>query len=226
MLNRLSSELGSSLDEDTILRLTCQHLLSALSASRVAVVLSNEAGELVVPVEVPAGPEALPLQPAREMRCLTACEKRREYFPASDVGSEPELRSLNRIYFSPRNVQSATIIPLVTAVRLQGWLIVQTSTPYRFTSSEIELARTMSNQASIALQNARLYNETRRLTQDLERRVEERTSDVRREHNNTQALLRIITELSTSLDLNTVMNRTLMVLNETIGAEESLIAYE
>jgi GAF domain-containing protein len=87
----------------------------------------------------------------------------------------------------------------------------------------MELARTMANQAAIAYQNARLYNETRRLTQDLEQRVEERTGEVMREHNNTQALLKIITELSTSLDLDQVMNRTLMVLNEAIGSEQSLI---
>ncbi len=44
-----------------------------------------------------------------------------------------------------------------------------------------------------------------------------------REHRNTQTLLRIITELSASLDINQVLNRALSVLNESIGAEQSLI---
>lgn len=222
LLNRLSSELGSSLDENTILRLTCLQVLGALGVSRVSAVLIDEQGDFMVQFEAPDGTIKLP----RHLPATPLLERLREtqgIFSTVDVSDEAELKPLVAEYFAPYGVHSVVFVPLVTAVWLHGWVVIQTTTPYRFTPSEIDLARTMSNQASAALQNARLYNETRRLTQDLERRVEERTSDVRREHNNTQALLRIITELSTSLDLDMVMNRTLTVLNETIGAEQSLI---
>jgi GAF domain-containing protein len=81
---------------------------------------------------------------------------------------------------------------------------------YRFSSSEVELSRTISNQAAIAIQNASLFAERHRMAADLERRVEERTIEFRREHQNTQTLLRIITELSASLDLGQVLTRTLV----------------
>ena len=87
----------------------------------------------------------------------------------------------------------------------------------------MELAHNIANQAAAVIQNARLFAETRRLTQDLERRVRERTSEVTREHHNSQTLLHIITELSASLDMGLVLNRTLSVLNESLGSEQSLV---
>ena len=106
---------------------------------------------------------------------------------------------------------------------MQGWFLIYRTQEYRYTLPEIELARTMCNQSAIAIQNARLFAETRRLTADLERRVEERTKELRREHQNSQTLLHIITELSTSLDMGLVLNRTLNVLNKSLGSEESII---
>ncbi len=222
LLNRLSSDLGSTLNEQTILHLTCQQLHGALNASRVAALLIGKGEELTVSVEVPAGPEALPI-PLPGAPLIDRLRETQGIFSTIDLPGEVDLRPLLQAYFSAREVQSVVFVPLVTAVQLHGWLLVQMHTAYRFNSSEIELARTMSNQAAVALQNARLYDETHRLTQDLEKRVEERTHEVLREHNNTQALLRIITELSSSLDLNLVMNRTLLVLTETLAAEQSMI---
>ena len=59
------------------------------------------------------------------------------------------------------------------------------------------------------------------LTQELEKRVRERTSQLRHEHQRTEALLRITTELSTSLDFECILQRTLEVLNEVIGASHA-----
>ena len=102
-------------------------------------------------------------------------------------------------------------------------MMIDRSESYRFLPAEMELARTVCNQAAAAIQNARLFDETRSLTEFLERRVEERTGELRKEHKNSQTLLRVISELSTSLDMNLVLNRTLGVINESFGAQESLI---
>lgn len=64
-------------------------------------------------------------------------------------------------------MRSLLLVPLATAANLQGWLLldrrISTATP----PLEIELARTIANQSAIAIQNARLFAETRRLTTDL-----------------------------------------------------------
>ena len=222
LLNTLSSELAASLDVNFILKLTAQQLLSALGASRVAAILVNERGYSVLQVEVPAWVSELP-QVLPEIPLLERLKESQGIFNVSDVNVEPELSPLLNTYFAPHDIRSLLIVPLLTGSNLHGWLWVQTSQINRFSSSEIELARTISNQAAIAMQNARLYVETRRLKDDLELRVEERPIELRREHQNTETLLKIITELSASLDMSLVLSRTLRVLNKSSGAEQSII---
>ena len=59
------------------------------------------------------------------------------------------------------------------------------------------------------------------LTQELEKSVQDRTQQLRLEHKRTETLLRIMTELSSSLDFERILHRTLEVLNEVIGASHA-----
>jgi PAS domain S-box-containing protein len=59
------------------------------------------------------------------------------------------------------------------------------------------------------------------LTKELEKRVRQRTQQLSHEHQRTEALLRITTELSSSLDFESILQRTLEVLNEVIGASHA-----
>ena len=111
----------------------------------------------------------------------------------------------------------------MSGVDTLGLLFAHVDRTYNFSPEEVELARTIVNQGAIALQNARLFAETRSLTEDLENRVVLRTSELAEEHQRTETLLRIITELSASLDLDQVLNRTLHVLNEFVEAERVMI---
>jgi len=102
-------------------------------------------------------------------------------------------------------------------------LMAHGSSDQRFGPHEVELSRTISNQVAIALQNAHLLAETMSLTEDLERRVQERTAELGRERQRAETLLRIISELSASLDLDQVLNRTLHVLSEYVDAAQITI---
>lgn len=223
ILNRLSGDLSGSLDVNYILHQAAEQMMNAMSASRVAVVILNPKGQFVLHDEVPTHPGALLPVIWEEAPMLERLRETGGVFNTLNAREEMDLAALDEQYFKPRGTVSVLIVPMVTAMTLHGWLFIQTDAAYRFTVPEIELARTMSNQTAISMQNARLYAETRSLTADLEKRVEERTAELRREHNNTETLLRIMTELSASLDLNQVLNRTLLILNETTGAEQSFI---
>ncbi len=222
LLNSLSTGLAATLNIDTILQVALQHLTDALGSACVSAVLLTESGEVVLQAEIPQTQDRLP----RILPDMPLWQRLREslgIFSTSDALSEPELETLMERYFIERQVRSLLVVPLVTGSTLYGWLWAQRMETYRFNSQEIEMARTISNQAAIAVQNARLFSETRKLTEELERRVEERTQELRREHQNSETLLRIITELSASLDLNQVLTRSLAVLNETLSATQSLI---
>ncbi len=222
LLNSLSTGLAANLDVDAILQVALQHLSSALGSSRVAAIQLLDSGQVALRAEIPRPQVELPIA----LPDIPLWGRLREsvgIFSTSDALSEPELELLMESYFIDRQVRSLLVVPLTAGNTLYGWLWAQRMETYRFNSQEIEMARTISNQTAIAVQNARLFNETRKLTEELERRVEERTQELRREHQNTETLLRIITELSASLDLNQVLTRSLTVLNQTLGAAQSLI---
>jgi PAS domain S-box-containing protein len=119
--------------------------------------------------------------------------------------------------------QSILAVPMLLGGRAIGMLSAQSYQPNVYTESDLQVLSTLANQAIVAIQNGRLFNETQRLAQELEQRVIERTSQLQQEQQNTETLLRILTEVSSSLDLDRALNRTLALLNDAIGAEQGTI---
>ncbi len=153
-------------------------------------------------------------------------------FNTSDISQETELAPLKK-YLAYHHTQSLLVVPIASGRadsgetgarhRFHGLLLVHNDQTYHLKPEEVELARTISNQVAIALQNARLFEETRSLTETLEIRVQQRTVDLERERQRSDTLLRIITELSASLDLDQVLHRTLGVLGEYVDADQIAI---
>ncbi len=222
LLNRLSSELGRTLDVDVINRLMLEEMFSALNPDRIALVMLNEQNRCSLQAEYPDAGESLPLLLPDNL-LFDRLRESQGAFSTLNAAIEPELHVLWEAFLQPRKANSLLILPLITGSNLLGWVMLQNEEERRYGGPEMDLARTICNQAAVAMQNARLYVETRLLTEDLEKRVNERTTELRREHQNTQTLLRIITELSTSLEMNAVLARTMEVLDESTGAEHSLI---
>lgn len=222
LLNELSVELGSTLDMDVLLKIACRQLMNAMEGSGAAAVMLNAEGQNELLVELPER-QTPPLKILPDTPLLKRLRDSTGIFSTEDASQEAELKELHALYFEQLEVRSLLIVPLLVGVNFEGWLFLQRKEVHRYSPAEIELARTVANQAAIAVQNALLFQETRRLTRNLERRVQERTQELRQEHQNTETLLRIITELSASLDMDQVLGRTLSVLNESLGAEHSLI---
>jgi len=118
---------------------------------------------------------------------------------------------------------SILAVPMTLGNKTIGMLSAQSYQPNKYTEEDQQILGTLANQAIIAIQNGRLFAETQRLAQELEQRVIERTAQLQREQQNTETLLRILTEVSSSLDLDRALNRTLSLLNEAIGAEQGTI---
>ncbi len=114
-------------------------------------------------------------------------------------------------------------VPLVVRGASIGVLSVQSYTANQFNETDLRLVEQIANQLSVAIDNAQLFGQVERTAADLELRVKERTDQLAGEHRRIQALLDITTELAASLDLDMVLNRTLGVINETIGAEHASI---
>ena len=126
-------------------------------------------------------------------------------------------------YTLGQEVKSWLGVPLMVRGLTMGVLSVQSYRANAFGDTQLRLLGQVGNQLAVALDNARLFGNTQVYAADLAQRVSERTKELETEHNRSQTLLRIITELSASLDQDMVLNRTLAILNETIGAQYSAI---
>ena len=75
--------------------------------------------------------------------------------------------------------------------------------------------------SSFDLASASKDDETLDLIQELDKKYQQKTQQLRLEHQRTETLLRIMTELSSSLDFEQILQRTLEVLNDVIGASHA-----
>jgi PAS domain S-box-containing protein len=217
MLNRFSTQLSSSLDPDHLLSIILQELIEILNCTAVSAVMLDTSGTAVLKAELPSREVTIP----RTIPDAPIFERLRQtlgVYYCEDVSSEEELAPLME-YLDEIGTQSLLALSLATGSDLHGILLVHSAQPYHYTGDEVGLAKTISNQAAIAIQNGRLYAETSSLTNELDQRVRERTEQLARAHQRTETLLRLITELSASLDLEQVLTRTLKVLNQIIDAE-------
>lgn len=218
---RFTAQVSASLDVRYILALLSDALLGALPVERVSAFLME--GErpflyLERPGEHITEPEAWPAG----LDLLGRLAESQGVLAIPDATNDPWLAPW-QAFCARHGWRNVVFLPLVTREQLQAFVVLHLPPGRSLRVAELDLARSLAQQAAVALQNARLYEETRRLTEALEERVAERTRELTRAHHRAQTLLRVITELAGSLDLDTVLNRTLDILNSSLGAEQSTI---
>jgi len=90
-------------------------------------------------------------------------------------------------------------------------------------SDEVAALQTVAAALSSTFAREKLFAQVQQASEVLEQRVEERTRELEREQRRAETLLDITSELSTSLDMDIVLNRTLRLINRLVGAEQSTI---
>ncbi len=123
-----------------------------------------------------------------------------------------------------KTIQAALGVPLEQNGSTVGVLVlIDRQNPFRFQEKDLARATIFAAQAAIALKNAQLFTELRRLNEELDLRVAQRTEDLREESTRVKILLRITSELSASLDQDRVLNQALHLVNEAIHATQGVI---
>ena len=221
LVYEVTAELSSSLDPDYIATYTVRRLHEALGGVPVSLALWEE-GKTILAAESPARPEeALPrLLP--EAPLFAHLKETLGIFRTERYTEEPLMAPLVD-FLAARAGEDIVVAPLVAGEAFFGVLFLHVPEGRKVRGEEVDLAQTVAKQTAVALQNARLYETTRRFSEELEARVNARTRELQQEHHRAQTLLRIIGELSASLDLDQVLNRTLDLLNGALSAEQSSI---
>ena len=104
-------------------------------------------------------------EPVRKGELFTVAETQGESVP-------PRMREISRI----RGWRSAIYAPLLHDGTLLGAISVTRREPGAFSDDHVQLLRTFADQAVIAIQNARLFNEVQARTRDLAELLEQQTA--------------------------------------------------
>jgi len=100
-------------------------------------------------------------------------------------------------------LRAALLLPLVSAGRSVGVLLVACRQPHAWTEAELRIFRSLSDQAAVAVENARLFQQME-MSSHRERQIREITNEIRR-----------------SLDVEAILKTTIRELSEAVGAEEA-----
>jgi signal transduction histidine kinase len=185
-----------SLELDQVLQQVGQTLSEAIGATRCGIYLVDSDGQVLVPRalvgETSEARRALfwsyRLDPAAETILREAIE-RREPAVCYDAPTDPRI---SQEAVQAWGLRSLLIVPITAGERVLGLALLATfEEPRAFTLAEIELAQGVAGAVALAVENARLYEETRRLYQQGEQLaiIEERQRIARELHDSvTQSL--------------------------------------
>lgn len=220
ILNRASYEISASLEPEEIYRAIHRAAAQLMPVESFVITLLDEErneieGVYLVDPDGRAPNQRIPLGQGLSSRILESGEP---ILIADAAAQETGARAFGR-----GHSRSILAVPIKISGKTIGMLSVQSYQPNVYDEEDLQVLSTLANQAAVAIQNGRLFAETRRLADELEQRVIERTAELAREQRNTETLLRILTEASSTLDLDRALNRTLALLNDAIGAEQGSI---
>lgn len=222
ILNEVSYEIGTSLDSEDIYKAIHDAVGKLMPVDAFVIMLDNETtaqldgvyvvdmGQRIADVHLPYGQGLSGRVIETAQPILTLESAQAEASGGVTIGEQGTPHSI-------------ITVPMTSGGKVIGALSAQSYQYNAYTESDVQILGTLANQATVAIQNARLFNETQQLAATLEQRVVERTAELEREQRSTETLLRILTEVSASLDLDRALSRTLGLLNEAIGAEQGTI---
>ncbi len=132
-------------------------------------------------------------------------------------------KNLKLTHLPPR-VQSLLGLPLsVRGDAIGGIVVYDMDDPNAFSGSDQNVLKTIAGQISVAIQNARLFQEQRAFTQRLEEAVNRATEDLIRERDRLETLFEVTGILTASLDTEATMSRALDRLAAAVGAPNGTI---
>ncbi len=189
MLNRAAQALTSTLNLSEVLELVLDELRRMLDVSASSIwLLDSETHELVC--RQATGPHSEAVRgwhislergivgwTAKHDQSVIIPDTRHDdrHFPGVDQSTGMVMRSIVSVPLRAQN----EVIGVIQAVD---------ELPGRFDASTLRLIELLSNTAAIAVENARLYEQTQRYTTELQRHVGERTQELQHERARLQAV--------------------------------------
>jgi signal transduction histidine kinase len=168
-LASLNKRIGEMLDTDAVLRGVGQTALEVLSADRVHILLGSDPRELEV-----AHLAGLAHPELRERQVLDLVELGASLQQQALLGQETcrlddwsQDDRANRDLARRWDVGAALVMPLVARRTTLGLLVITKREPHSWTDDQVDVAEALASQASVAIENAHLYEKARRAYREL-----------------------------------------------------------
>jgi two-component system NtrC family sensor kinase len=109
-------------------------------------------------------------------------------------------------------IRAVLAVPLLRGGKVEGIMVLSRPTPGPFNARQIDLVQTFADQAVIAIENARLFDEVQAKTVDLSEALQQQTA--------TAEVLKVISRSAFDLDvvLNSLTKSAVELCNSTYGA--------
>ncbi|MFA4998444.1 MAG: ATP-binding protein [Candidatus Paceibacterota bacterium] len=112
-----------------------------------------------------------------------------------DTFKKEEKESLEKIRENMKKIEAALCLPLFIENRISGMIVLGSKIsgePY--SQQDIALLNTLANQSSVALQNARLYDQVHDLSENLQEKVDTQTKELKQAYEELKVLDRAKSE--------------------------------
>jgi signal transduction histidine kinase len=168
-LAALNKGIGESLEPEAVLEAVGRTALEVLRVDRIHILLGSDARRLRVAhlaglphPELSKG-QTIDLTALGGSLHLRALEEQQGF--AVEDGAQDD--RVNKDLVRRWSGASAVILPLVARGASLGLLVLTSAAPKTWTEDQVELAEALASQASVALENARLYDKARRAYREL-----------------------------------------------------------
>lgn len=171
-MSEIQRAISGTLELDKVLNLILENLASIVSYNRAAVFLHRKnAIEMVASRGFPDEAQNIrvPLRDSEDVFLKIYHSKKPLSIP--DVTQYSSWTAMETL----PNARAWLGVPLMVDDEVMGMLSLAREVAKPYVEDDVELTNTFAAQAAVALQNARLYNRTKRFTQQLEYEVTQRT---------------------------------------------------
>ncbi|MFA6526408.1 MAG: ATP-binding protein [Candidatus Buchananbacteria bacterium] len=200
-ITKLSAELNNYPDLDKIINLIVDTIKDTMGLDRAGVLLIDKSGGIVrykiakvIGFDITNGISLVKDNFLTRYLKQTAKPLVREELAllARDTGNEKDSRNLLNLEHEMMHIEASLCLPLLSGKELLGIIVLgfkNTGDPY--TKEDLNLLSTLSNQAGIAINNARLYAESKNFNKLLQKQVAEQTSELKARAEHLEKLLKM-----------------------------------
>jgi len=178
-LSKISQTIASNLYLEDVLRLIVMVTAEVMNSEICSLMLvDDDKGELVVRATQSIS-EAYNKKPNMKIGAGIAGTVAKEGKPIQVPDVRKDERYVNRDIAKSEKLCSLLSMPMVVKNKIIGVLNVYTSTPHKFTQTEINVLTSVANQAAVAIENAQLMVRSKIIQEELEaRKIVERAKGI------------------------------------------------